>query len=293
MYWKHNAYKNHSESHSEKLHSVDEVWKYKDEYYSDYYVTEADTTLKTFGICSRSPEDHILNRAANKYILHYILSGTAGDIVYIAPNVPYSISSDRNTPPIYCWISFNGGKSEKYVDMLGLSGTFSIYRSQHDDRIYEILYDMMEVDHSNVKTALYLEAKFIELMSLSSFSEDKNKVKSTNTNKKIIETITYISANFRDPDLKLMDIANAIYVNETYLQRIFKKEMGVSIYQYISNLRMNAAVNLLLSSNYTVNEIANYVGYNDRRTFFALFKKRFGLPPTKYKQTIQDGNDLQ
>jgi len=77
MYWKHNAYKNHSESHSEKLYSVDKVWKYKDEYYSDYYVPEADTTLKTFGICSRSPEAHILNRAANKHILHYILSGTA------------------------------------------------------------------------------------------------------------------------------------------------------------------------------------------------------------------------
>ena len=74
--------------------------------------------------------------------------------------------------------------------------------------------------------------------------------------------------------------------NEKYLQRLFKAETGMSIYQYVSKLRMDAAITLLGASNYNINEIAEYVGYNDRKRFTEIFKKRFGVSPSKYSSDL-------
>ena len=291
MHWRHCK----GEWRTEKLYSVDDVWKYDDAYFNDYYVPDAPVTLKTFGICSRPADDHIVNRFVEKYIFHYILSGKgwfngipfeAGDIVFCTNAIPYSLSSHKYDPCIYAWISFSGGKSEKYLDIMGISGILRIYKSKHTDSINKILYDMMEVDHSDIETALYLEAKFIELLSLSAPTDDGKSSKSSkkNTNKRVNAAIQYISENFRNPELRIEDIAAAVSTNKKYLQRIFRDTMEISIYQYISKLRMDAAVTLLNSSNYNINEISEYVGYNDRRTFSEIFKKHFGVPPTKYTE---------
>lgn len=291
MHWRHCT----NDGRSEKLYSVDEIWKYSDPYYNDYYVPDAPVTLKTFGICSRPPDDHIVNRFAEKYVLHYILSGKGwfngipfetGDIVFCTNSMPYSLSSHRDDPCTYSWISFNGGKSEKYLDIMGLTETFRIYKSVHTHRINEILYDMMEIEHKDVESALYLESKFIELLSLSvpTASDKDGKGSRRGTDKRVNAAIQFIAENFRDPELRLEHIADAAATNEKYLQRIFKANMGVSIYQYISKVRMDAAVTLLVSSNYNVNEISEYVGYNDRRTFSEIFKKHFGVSPTQYSE---------
>ena len=62
--------------------------------------------------------------------------------------------------------------------------------------------------------------------------------------------------------------------------------MGITIYRYIAKLRMDAAINLLNTSNYNVNEISEFVGYNDRRTFTEAFKKQFGISPTQFEPEV-------
>lgn len=294
MHWRHCV----KDFRTEKLYNVDEVWKYGDKYFNDYYVPDAPVTLKTFGLCSRAPEEHIINRMNERYSLHYILSGSgyingvqfdAGDTVFCTNSTPYSLSPNRDDPCIYAWISFTGGKSEKYMEMLGLTEAFKIYRSKNSQRINEILYDMMEVDHNDIHTALYLEAKFIELLALSRPEEleSNQKTAKKSADKRVNAAIQYISNNFRNPNLRLSDVAAAISTNEKYLQRIFKESMGISVYQYISKLRMDAAKNLLASSNYNINEIAEYIGYNDRRTFFEIFRKHFGVSPKQYAENAE------
>ena len=289
MHWRHN----NGDKPSEKYFKVDDFWKYSDRYYNDYYVPDAPVTLKTFGICSRAPHDHIVNRYAEKYIFHYILSGKgwfngipfeAGDIVYCTNSRPYNLSSSTEDPCTYAWVSFYGGKSEKYIDQMGLHQTFKCYKAVNYQRIVEILYDMMEVEHENVEVALYLEACFIHLLALSmppAPAEGKN-VQSTRSDKRVRAAMEYIAEHFREPNLRLEQVAEAAHSNEKYLQRVFKSETGMSIYSYISKLRLDAAVTLLMSSNYNVNEISEYAGYNDRRTFTEAFKKAFGVSPTKY-----------
>ena len=158
------------------------------------------------------------------------------------------------------------------------------YKSSNYQRIVEILYDMMEVDHEDLEVALYLESCFIHLLALSMppAPEEGKYTHTSRSDKRIRAAMEYIAEHFREPDLRLKQVAIATNSNEKHLQRLFKTETGMSIYTYISKLRLDAAVTLLLTSNYNVNEISEYVGYNDRRTFTEAFKKAYGVSPTKH-----------
>lgn len=287
MHWRHWT----NNKCSEDFYTVHGYWKYNDIYYNDHYITDSPITLKTFGICARDPKSRIVNRYSEKYVLHFILSGKgwcngipfeAGDIVFCTSFRPYNFASDHSDPCTYAWVTFNGGKSEKYIDQLGLNQPFKKYKSAFPERIAEVLHDMMEIDHLDVDTDLYLESCLIRLLSLSQPPTQTPPAKPAKKEKRVSTAIRYISEHFRESELSLEEVALATQSNEKYLQRIFKNEMGMSVYQYISKLRLDAAVTLLSSSNYNVNEISEYVGYNDRRTFTVAFKKRFGVSPTRY-----------
>ena len=290
MHWRHIV----NNVRSEKYYSVHDYWKYADPYFNDYYAPDAPITLKTYGICCRAPDEHIVNRYIEKYIFHYILSGKGwcngipfeeGEIVYCTNSTPYNLSSNRSDPCTYAYISFYGGKSEKYLNQLGLTQPFKCYKSAHFQKIAEILHDMMEVDHNDVETALYLESCFLHLLALSAPpAPDPDDKQALRKDKRVNAAIQYISEHFREPNIRLEDVAEATLSNEKYLQRLFKAETGMSMYQYISKLRMDAAITLLNSSNYNINEISEYVGYNNRQTFSDAFKNTFGVAPSKFTE---------
>lgn len=290
MYWRHET----KTKHSEKIYSLHTDSGYSDQYYNDYFNPEVPIMLKYFGICSSAPQSPIINRYDGLHTIFYILIGKgwcngipfeAGDIVFCDPSIPFNLSSNRDDPCTYTWIAFRGGKSDLYVDLLGTGHSNKCYKAQHMQEIIEIFYDMIETDHSNTSLPLYLESCLLRILALSipSAFVTSNVDASIENNNRVNDSIKYISENFRNPNLRLKDIAEATHSNEKYLQRIFKAEKGISIYKYITKVRMEVATTLLHSSDYNINEISEFVGYNDRRSFADTFKNYYGVYPSQYK----------
>lgn len=92
----------------------------------------------------------------------------------------------------------------------------------------------------------------------------------------------YIKKNL-NRDLALGEIADYIGINVSYFSRIFKMEKGVTPLQYIAELRIEQAKELLVSGDYTIKEISEMVGYNDTRSLIRFFKKLEGCTPGEYK----------
>ena len=145
MYWRHETAQ--GKKISEKIYSLHSDPGFSDQYYNDYFCTEAPIMLKYFGIASRSPRDPIINRYNEKYNIFYILNGKGwcngipfeeGDIVYCDKSVPYSISSNHKDPCTYTWISFFDGKSNDYMELLGLGHTNKCYKAQYMQEIIQI-----------------------------------------------------------------------------------------------------------------------------------------------------------
>lgn len=260
-----------------------------------YQAANGTLTIKSFGILTRGDRNKsIINRCTDKYSFHYILSGKgffngkpfdAEDILYCSSNIPYTISPDVNEGCIYAYFTFSGGKSQKYIDQLGIHEAFKIYKTENIAKIAEVFYDIIEQSHHNAEMELYWESAFLRILSYSKPQDITPQERTSQIySSRVEKAIKYIVDNYDNPELRIADIADFLEANERYLSNQFKKEVGITMYQYITDTRMNAAVALLTSSNYNVNQISEYVGYNDHQNFHNSFKKRFGVTPIQFKK---------
>ena len=78
-------------------------------------------------------------------------------------------------------------------------------------------------------------------------------------------------------------IAQALFLNVDYLNRIFKKETGMTLSEYISVKRIDRAKLLLLTTRMPVSEVAMSVGFQSFSYFSKIFKKRVGVEPSKFR----------
>ncbi len=84
--------------------------------------------------------------------------------------------------------------------------------------------------------------------------------------------------------IKVSDIAETLGVSEAHLMKSFKKETGWSVIEYITKKRVEMAGNLLKSTDWSVQMIANMCGYDDGQYFSRVFKKATGESPTEYQR---------
>lgn len=83
------------------------------------------------------------------------------------------------------------------------------------------------------------------------------------------------------------DIAAYVGLNKGYLERIFKSYTGITVWNYLKNVRLKYAVKLLRTTDIPIGEIDEHLGINSRQTFYLMFQKRFGMSPQDYRKITQ------
>ena len=94
----------------------------------------------------------------------------------------------------------------------------------------------------------------------------------------------YIADNYRDSTLSVDRVCGYLNVSATYFSAIFKKETGISFVVYLTQVRMEQALNLLNTTEEKSYIIAGMVGYEEPNYFSYVFKKQYGVSPSKYRQ---------
>ena len=79
-------------------------------------------------------------------------------------------------------------------------------------------------------------------------------------------------------------IAEHLGLNATYLERIYKKATGSTLWESVTACRMAAAEELLAQPAIPIHEIDNMIGFVNRQTFYLQFKKRYGMSPTEFRK---------
>ena len=92
----------------------------------------------------------------------------------------------------------------------------------------------------------------------------------------------YISKNYGE-NLSLNSLSEIFHINASYLSYLFCKKTDVSLTNYIRNVRLENAKRLLTSSEYSIAEIAQIVGYKEYRHFSTIFKKEVGKTPKEFR----------
>ena len=105
-----------------------------------------------------------------------------------------------------------------------------------------------------------------------------------NTKKLAEDAKQYISDHFAESGLSVDDICSHLGVGTSYFSSVFKKDTGVSFVTYLTRVRMEEAKRLLDTTDEKSYVIAGMVGYEEPNYFSYVFKKHFGVSPSKYRQ---------
>lgn len=94
----------------------------------------------------------------------------------------------------------------------------------------------------------------------------------------------YIDLHY-DEGLTLQSLGDALHVNMYYLSHVFKDNTGYAPMQYIMRRRIGEAQSLLISTKYSITQIAGMVGYDNPCHFNTIFAKYVGMSPSKYRKS--------
>lgn len=100
---------------------------------------------------------------------------------------------------------------------------------------------------------------------------------------RVNKIMDYIQKNYQT-DISLETIASTFWIHKVYLAKIFKQETGKSVNEYIRQIRIEKAKELLIKENIRISEIVTATGFNSPQSFYTIFKKHVGMSPGEYRE---------
>lgn len=226
------------------------------------------------------PPGHSFGPAVRTYwLLHYVVSGCgtfqigdrsypvkAGSMFVIPPYVQAYYEADRQDPWHYVWVGFTypGELPVKLADVVVCPGALRLFNAM---KICE--------KQTSGRTA-YLSAQIWELFA--------HLMERDPTEADCVDDAMAIMHTEYANDLTATDLARRLNMDRSYFSTRFKQRVGVSPGKYLMDLRMKVAATLL-TQGATVGVTAISVGYADIYVFSKMFKRFYGMSPTKYIKT--------
>lgn len=160
-------------------------------------------------------------------------------------------------------------------------------RTKIDSDTSDILSRFIKSKNS-IDALLLKEMAFSVLAKL--LKENHAEIKTDNYSPCIMSAIRYIKENL-SVKLTISEISENIFVSKSTLTKHFKKELNMSVNEYVYNLVMSGAEHMLTSSEVSIHDISEKYGFYDQFYFSKRFKETFRYSPQKYRR--QKLSDLQ
>ena len=103
----------------------------------------------------------------------------------------------------------------------------------------------------------------------------------------ISDVLAYLNLHYKE-DLSIAVVAEEFHINESHLSHLFKENMGMSLWSYVTFRRIQL-FNELIKNNNSVESTCYLVGFKNYSNFFRLYKKYMHMTPTEYKKQVQSG----
>lgn len=100
----------------------------------------------------------------------------------------------------------------------------------------------------------------------------------------------YIRENYME-ELSIKELAEIACVSTNYFSHMFKNETGINYKAYLTNIRLEKAVELLMESDCKLTEISERIGYRNTRTFVDAFKKKYHVSPVYYRKNMKNSRE--
>lgn len=220
---------------------------------------------------------------------HFFIDGkehilTAGHMVIFHPDEPQHYKYYKEDRTSVYWVHFTGSQVEKILEHYNIirsekiiySGTspdfqwlfgqiiqeLQLCRKQYDEMLTLLLRNIFIL----IRRSLEINKKFTDTME-----------------KEVSYAIYYFRDNF-NKEINVDEYAQSLNISVSWFIRCFRQITGMTPLQYVINLRISNAQMLLETSDYTISQIAESVGYENALYFSRLFHKQTGISPKEYRK---------
>lgn len=249
------------------------------------------------------------------YEMVYVLSGRCsitferarlelipGDFLMIAPNYPHQIGVfDDDSIVINILIRsstlldifLNAIRDKTLISRFLLSHTYGgktfsylLFHTRNDFMIRNYILDIyIELDktddYSNRIAASLITILFTQLVRHYSDTADMPDMRRRD-NIYLSKVMNYILEHYADCTLE--SISRHLHFSPQYCSKIIRTSTGLSFSELLTNIRIQKAKNLLLSTPMKINDISEHLGYSNPETFIRVFKKNLGTTPSAYRK---------
>ena len=195
------------------------------------------------------------------------LFSTPGDILFLPADTPYKVEYSVSESIVVHFADSNYFNAE----------SVRLNNPSWIDRQFHHLLSEWEQKHSvnQAKSLIY-----------DIFEKIANDQKMSAKDSSIANSICYMDTNFQDPKTDIETVCEAAFVTASTLQRGFAKHVGMSPKQYLTQLRMNRALELLAENELSIKDISLACGFIDEKYFSRAFKKKYGCSPSQMRKHI-------
>ena len=232
----------------------------------DFYI-KADRTINIDGRASKIIDNSICFRRPGQVV------SSIGDYDCYIMTLDFS----KTTPPEN-YIRNTADKKEPPCKNILIDNLPDVFVPEHANDIQRLYSTLSNLANINSGKLIAKEILFLLNADISHKLFSQNKPSETVADKIAI----YINKNFRE-NITLEKLAELVYLDKSYLVRLFSKQYSVTPIEYAIELRLKHALHLLCDSDMTIKEIATECGYRSASFFTTQFKSRFNKTPSDYR----------
>lgn len=204
-----------------------------------------------------------------------------GDILLINGQKPHAYFSGKYCEFIY--IHFSGHSAKELTDFLIVQNGGPLFQAANHQTIYRLAFEPIARLYDG-QTVTDVELSCCAYQCLCSLQDYDNMLRSAAQNPVIAESISFIR-NHLSQDLSIRELAAHSSLSPYYYAHLFKKEMHISPIEYIARCKINLAKTILKTTQQTVGEIADSLGYSSCSSFINAFSSRVGISPLKFRNS--------
>ena len=235
--------------------------------------------------------------ARDNYIIHVVIDGKGildyrghrweirkGQMFILFPGEVATYCADKEDPWYYCWFGFQGNLAGKIVESIGFSSQTPVLSYEDSSMVESRIREMLDSKTLTLDGQLHRNAEMMQILS----DMIREGVQKSGNDRGMISfsyseyAVRYINNHFSEK-IRIQDLAKRIGISRSYLVKLVKQVTGMSPQEYLIEIRMQRASDLLGRSNDPIQNIASECGYDDALAFSKVFKSKFGINPSEYR----------
>lgn len=233
------------------------------------------------------------------YLFHVVIKGKGvleiggrtypiheGQVFLIPPHTATTYRADDQDPWAYGWIGCTGYRVDRILEQMGFTKDCPVLDVHNTTGLFQRILSIMHMHRISMSNEMFRTSELLRFFGLVMENRENEhpEVRTYSSDAYAQVAMKYLNDNYMKK-IKISDLANTIGIERSYLSHIFCEAYEKSPQQYLMQIRMEKARELLQETELRISEVASRVGYPDALAFSRTFRKEHGQSPSEFRES--------